>query len=191
MPIKDITRMYAGQKNCGPVALHIATGLNYQVIIDSWPGEWEGVSNDRGLLGLPNDMPCDHYELLNDMNIPYRNITTSDVLNGLAKPEKTVLLIHLVSLPKNFFQRIINYVKGLFCQHWVVFVGYSPEGDRYFIDWGYNKNIGGDNWVPDLRSFTRAELQNKLNASWPRCAYVVGEGSDKQSWIKKIIARFI
>ena len=165
-----ITRMYNGDTNCGPVALQIATGKTYTEITKKWPGDWSGVSNDKGLLFLPNDTPYYHFTLLEKLNINYNKISKTDVLEGRAMPEKTVLLLHLVNNPSNILQRFLNFFRGTFKQHWVVLVGYDIAGDGCLIDWGYWKS-DGLNSLPDIRAFTLDEMELMLSRLALLCVY--------------------
>ena len=130
-----ITRMFAGQVNCGPVAMQIATGCSYGEIVNKWLGTWRGVSNDRGLFGLPNDAPMDHFATLEALSVPYQQVKCDDILNGNFTAEKTVLLLHLVEKPSNIIDKVLNFFRGTLHQHWVTLIGKS--GDDFLIDWGY------------------------------------------------------
>ena len=186
----DNVRMNGGvDMNCGPVAIQIATGLAYEDIIHKWPGDWEASDVGTGAFGLPNDMPCDHYALLKDLGVSHRNITSKDILEGRAVPDRTVVLLHLVDAPRGFFGYITNFIRGFFAQHWVVFKGYTPDG-RYMFDWGWFRVVNKER-VPDLRVFDRDQVNTMLKTSWPACAYVVNDGTAEQPWYKRTIARWI
>lgn len=182
-----IVRMTAGGTNCGIVAVQIATGKTYSEIKNAWAGGWDG--NDSGTLMLPNDTPEDHYATLEKLGIPYHRINVNDVLNGNAVPGKTVLLLHDAAPPRNFLYRIINLVRGFFVQHWVVFKGMDDYG-RFIIDWGFWKTSPEGKQIADIRTFSRDKLHAMLKGSYPRAAYIVGEGTAKQHWFWKWWANF-
>lgn len=185
------TRMYSGDRTCGPVAMQLATDKPYTEIIEAWPGEWSGTDNDKGLLFLPNDTPYDHFTCLEKLGINYRNIPLSDVLDGKAKEGKTVLLLHLVNKPENKWQAFLNFFRGLFKQHWVLLAGYTPYDSMYLLDWGYWRQENGKA-VPDTRIVTRDELETMLTTSFPNCAYTVDTATtDKVSWWQKLYARVV
>ena len=185
------TRMYNGDANCGPVAIQITTGKDYSEIINNWPGDWSGTDNDKGLLFLPNDAPYDHFTLLEKLNINYNKISKDEVLNGMAEPEKTVLLLHIVNKPSNILQRFLNFFRGIFRQHWVVLVGYTSAQNMYMVDWGYWK-VEGKEKVPDIRVFNREEMDLMLSTGWPYCAYTVDtDDSDKVPWYQKLYAKIV
>ena len=189
MSIKDITRMYAGDMNCGIVELQIITGKTYQEIKSAWPGGWD--RNDGfGTLGLPNDTPEDHYAVLKKLGIPYKKINVNEVLNHNAKPCKTALLMHMVRKPNGWWEKFRNLFRGFFRQHWVVYLGYNELTQKYRVDWLYWKFDKDGNKSPDIRELTKAQMIMFLKASYPRCAYVVGEGQGEQSWIKRLFACF-
>lgn len=183
-----VTRMYAGDANCGPVAIQIATDKAYTDIINNWPGDWSGVDNDKGLLFLPNDTPYDHFTLLEKLNVNYNQISIDDVLNGMAESEKTVLLLHLVNKPINIWQQFLNFFRGTFKQHWAVLISANVATDKYIVDWGYwcSKD------TPDIRTFSREQMELMLSTGWPYCAYTVDTvNSDKITWFSKLYAKII
>lgn len=192
MPIKEIIRMYAGHTNCGPVASQIATGRDYEEIIKAWPGEWSGVSNDKGLLFLPNDTPYDHFTVLEKLGINFRKVSKFEILSGMAEPEKTVMLVHLVDKPKNIWQKFLNFFRGLFIQHWIVLLRANIANDEYTVDWGYWRIDKKGNKIPDIKIFSYEQLSRMLSTGYPYCAYTVDtKTTDKADWYQKMYAKIV
>ena len=188
----EMVDMYQGDANCGPVAVQKATKKPYVEILEAWPGEWSGIDNDKGMFFLPNDTPFDHFTVLEKLGVNYKNIPLSDVLEGRAVCEKTVLLLHIVNKPKNIWQRFLNFFKGMFKQHWVVLVSYDLEIDEYELDWGYHKTDKDGKAVRDIQTFSREQMELMLTTSFPNCAYTVGtETTDRISWIRKLYAKLV
>lgn len=150
--------------DCGPAAISAVTGIEYERILEAWPGGWG--DTDRGLLGLPNDTPSDHFGCLDRLGVPYRIVTCGEILSCPIPENKIIVLLHGDSFA---------------AQHWVVIAERSPDGVR--VHWGDGT----------MKNFKVAEFQNAYSAGWPACAYLVGE-TGKISWWQRLlnwIARWI
>lgn len=178
-------RMKPGYKNCGPVALKTATGLDYEDIIHRWPGGWKEVTDDTGRLGIPNDTPADHFTLLESFGLPYRLVDIDTLLAGQCQKEKTVLLLHLVKRPENLWEKFLNFFRGVFCQHWVTL--YDYQNGLYLLDWGYDLESG----AKMIKAYDRDGLENLLLTGWPYCVYEVGVSGNKPTWFQKLFARWV
>jgi hypothetical protein len=183
--------MYPGYKNCGPVALKTATGLDYEDIIHRWPGGWGSPTDDTGTLGIPNDTPYDHFTLLESFGLPYRLVDIDLLLSGQCKPGRTVLLLHIVKKPKNLWEKFKNFFKATFQQHWVTLYDYSPDKQTWFFDWGNNITGANGNSKPNIKPIDIEMLENLLLSGWPYCVYEVGISGHKPKWYQKLFARWV
>ena len=86
-------RMYAGDANCGPVAIQNATGIPYSKVLANWSGGWKSVANDKGFLYLPNDTPADHFATLEKLGVKYRKLSLDTILRGGGTRGTTILLL--------------------------------------------------------------------------------------------------
>ena len=180
-------RMNPGDKNCGPVALSTATGLEYEDILCRWPGGWKDATDDTGKLGIPNDTPADHFTVISEFGLPYRLVGIEKFLRGECKPGSTVVLLHLVKEPKSWWEKIVNFFKGTFSQHWVVLEDIYFEDQLFSFDWGYNLSDG----KKDIRTFDKESTRRMLLAGWPYCVYEIGIAGNKPTWFEKLFARWV
>ena len=117
------------------------------------------------------DTPWNHFALLAKLNIPWKIRTCGEILNGTAKPEKTIILIH--ALPGEGFLGKLN---PLFSQHWVILQSVNPT--HVLVHFGNNT----------IRQYTHEVFQRLYSGALPACAYEVGIGSTKLTWYQRAYA---
>lgn len=144
--------------DCGPRCIRSVTGIDWEKIMEAWPGGWG--EDDRGKLGLPNDTPADHFAVLDRLGVSYRVVTCGEILSSPIPQDKIVVLLHGDSVA---------------AQHWAIIQERSPDGVRIHMGNG------------TVRNFTVAQFQDAYSRGWPACAYIVGEEPQELKWWERIL----
>lgn len=146
-------------RDCGPAAVSFAGGWPIDQVKNAWPGGWR---NRDAVLADLNDWPDDHRLCIEKLGKHVRNVTLSEILEGRAQPDRTVILVH-----KNTTQK-----------HWVVL---AKAGEMaVFLHFGDGH----------IRSFPRAEFITLFTRSFPNCAYEITDQDSRLPWYRRVLGWF-
>ncbi len=177
-----LVRMNENDKNCGLVAMQIASKLDYEKIKNSWAGGWLSDSTDKGAVGVPNDTPLDHFSTLEKLKLKFRIVTCNEILNGSCRARKTVILLHLSSSSKKtIWEKIKNWFRATLAQHWCVLESVDIKNQVLTVDWLYSDQ--------KTKTFSFSEFEQLYSAGTPACAYEIGSGNYKVKWYQRLLAK--
>lgn len=142
--------------DCGPACVSSVTGEDYGRVCDLWGWRNHGDIRDDLL-----DSPWHHFAALTKLRQPWAIVTCGDIIRGVAKPEKTVILLHGLQNP---------YLQ----QHWCILASASPVA--VCVHWGDGT----------VKHFSRESFERAYAGGSPACAYEVGRGKIGLTWYQRL-----
>ena len=163
--------------SCGPDCLAAVTGRSHADVDAAW-----GIRDISKFSDL-QDSPWAAFSALAALGIPWKIRTCGDILNGIAKPEKTIILIHALATPG-----LVGALSPFLNQHYVALKAVSTG----FVTCYFGaKDAKGD----DTRTWTFDTFSKIYSGGSPACAYEVGIGDTKLTWYQwayaKLVGKFI
>jgi len=135
------------EHDCGLAALSFASGINYDVMKDAW--DFPNTNDVRDDL---RDNPGSHFRVLDKLNISYRKVSVSTILDnrGTYTSDKILMLLHSEKSP-------------YLMQHWVVL---HRVTDHYVY---YHDGMNG------VKKTRKDKMRTMLELGWPECAYEINQ----------------
>jgi len=165
--------------DCGPAALSAVTGIEYEKVIQLWPGGW--LSSDRGRFGIPNDTPYDHGTFLDSVNINYQYVIFEEIIADECWNNRTIILLHLIDEKEqtSLLEKIKKYFFPTFNKHWVILHSVSKERKTVSVYCGNG----------EIKTYTFEKFELLFKGAWPMCAYMVGVGDSKPDFLTILFAK--
>lgn len=158
-----ITYRMRCQGDCGPAAIAFATGIDQDTVERVM--DWQHY-HDNPIQALREDLqdsPWHHFAAIVKLGQTFILRSCRDVMTGVAKPNKTIILLHP------------DARHALRVQHWVVLAGHDPDG-VVKVHWG----DGTIRRIPDFEEW--------YSRGTPACAYEVAPtgGQRKLTWYQRL-----
>lgn len=143
--------------SCGPDALAFAAELTRTEVKRAM--HWH---NHNNVLDNLHDTPSHHFIALRNLGINYSKVSASDIIFGVAVPNKTVILLH-------------NQSRPVLIQHWAVLA--AVDSTFVYLHWGDGV----------IHQFTHEHFTQMYTKGWPPCAYVINTpASSPLKWWERL-----
>jgi len=146
------------EHDCGLAALSFATGIDYNLMKEEW-----SFPNTNDIRDDLRDNPGAHFRVLDKLDISYRKVSVSDILDsrGIYTSDKILMLLHSEKSP-------------YLMQHWVVL----HRVTEYYVY--YHDGMNG------VKKIRKDKMRTMIESGWPECVYEIRQPKNGNNTLWKM-----